>query len=187
MADPGDLAVLASRISADLSAAGITHALSGSLSLAAYARPRATLDADFLVVAAAVRWPQVFAIVRSHGFEGDDRECIRSVRERGHALLLSGPVAIDILVPQIPYHEQVARRAVRIRLEGHDVPLVTAEDLFVLKALWWRPKDALDLDVLAEATRGKLDAEYVRTTLRSLLPDDDPRHARVGAMLRSAT
>ena len=183
MADPGDLARIASAISADLAAAGIVHALSGSISMAAYARPRATLDADFLVVAPAIRWPEVFAIARRHGFEGDDRDCILSIRERGHATLTSGPVALDILIPQIPYHHDVARRAIRIPLEGHDVPFVTAEDLFVLKALWWRPKDRLDLDVLAEGTRGTLDADYVRRTLASLLPETDARHAEVARIL----
>lgn len=183
MADPGDLARLAADVSGDLTAAGIVHALSGSISMAAYARPRATLDADFLVVAPAIRWPAIFEIVRRHGFVGDDRDCIKSIRERGHAMLRSGPVSLDILVPQIPYHHDVARRAVRLRLEGRDVPFVTAEDLFVLKSLWWRPKDELDLAVLAEGTRGTLDVAYVQATLSSLLPETDPRHAKVARIL----
>jgi uncharacterized protein (DUF433 family) len=118
MADPGDLPALAAEVSAALTAAGIVHALSRSLSMAAFARPRATLDADFLVVAPAIRWPEVFAIVREQGFAGDDRESIRSMRERGHAMFRSGPVALDILIPQIPYHHDVANRAVRLRLAG---------------------------------------------------------------------
>jgi hypothetical protein len=183
MADPGDLPDLAARLSADLTAAGIVHALSGSLAMAAYARPRATLDADFLVVAAAVRWPEVFALVRKLGFTGDDRESIVSMRERGHAMFRSGPVSMDLLIPQLPYHHEIARRAVRLPLLGRQVPFVTAEDLFVLKVLWMREKDALDLKVLAEDTRGTLDAEYVRRTVASLLPPDDPRHAEVERLL----
>lgn len=179
MAEPGDLARLAAEVSADLTSAGIVHAVSGSLALAAHARPRATLDADLLVVTAAVRWPEVFGIARRRGFEGEDRECIEAIRERGHAMMRSGPVALDVLVPVLPYHEDVARRAVRLPLEGREVPFVTAEDLFVLKTLWSRPKDLLDLDVLAEGTRDALDVAYVRRTLHSLLPPDDPRHAEV--------
>jgi hypothetical protein len=183
MAPPGDLAELAGKVSADLTAAGIVHALSGALSMAAYSRPRTTMDADFLVVAPAVRWPEIFAIARKHGFAGDDRACITAIRERGHAMLRSGPVSLDIIVPQIPYHHEVARRAVRRVLEGNEVPFVTAEDLFVLKALWMRPKDALDLELIAEATRGTLDVGYVRRTIASLLPPEHPCHAAVKRLL----
>jgi predicted nucleotidyltransferase len=186
MADPSDLAGLAAAISADLTAAGIVHALSGSLSMAAYARPRATLDADFLVITPAIRWPEVFRIARKHGFDGDDRECISSIRTQGHAMLSSGPIALDILVPQIPYHHEVAKRAHRLSLEGHEVPFVTAEDLFVLKTVWWRKKDELDLAVLADGTRGTLDVDYVRRTVASLLPENDPRHAAIETLLTAS-
>lgn len=184
MADPGDLPGLAARVSADLAAAGIAHAVSGSLALGAFARPRATLDADVLIVAPAVRWPQVFEIARRHGFEGDDRDCIASMRERGHAMMKNGYVSLDLLVPVLPYHHEVARRAVRRTLEGVAVPLVTPEDLFVLKALWSRPKDVADLQVLA-ALGDRLDGDYIRRTLGGLLPPDDPRHAEVERLLRS--
>jgi hypothetical protein len=185
MADPGDLPSLAARVSADLTAAGIVHAVSGSLALGAFTRPRATLDADVLVVAPAIRWPEIFAIARKHGFEGDDPACIASMRERGHAMMQNGVVSLDLLVPVLPYHHEVARRAVRSKLEGQDVPLVTAEDLFVLKSLWWRPKDVADLLVLA-ALRDRLDADYVRRTLEGLLPPDDPRHAEVAKLIADA-
>jgi hypothetical protein len=184
MADPGDLPILAARISGDLEAAGIRHAVSGSLALAAFARPRATLDADFLIVAPAIRWPEVFAIARRHGFAGEDRECITSMRERGHAMLRNGDIALDLLVPQLPYHLEVARRAVRAGLAGREVPFVTPEDLVVLKALWYRDKDVPDLAVLAELGP-RLDAEYIRRTLDGLLPADDPRHAKIAALLAS--
>ena len=182
MADPGDLPTLASRVSAELTAANIVHAVSGSLALGAFTRPRATLDADVLIVTPAIRWPEVFAIARKCGFSGDDRECIASMRERGHAMMTSGYVSLDLLVPVLPYHHEVARRAVRRRLEGVDVPLVTPEDLFVLKTLWSRPKDVADLQVLA-ALGDRLDSAYIRQTLDGLLPPDDPRHAEVGRLL----
>jgi hypothetical protein len=71
---------------------------------------------------------------------------------------------------------------VTCRLAGQDIPLVTPEDLFVLKVLWFRPKDVADLLVLA-ALGARLDGDYIRRTLAGLLPADDPRHAEVQRLL----
>jgi hypothetical protein len=67
-------------------------------------------------------------------------------------------------------------------MAGAEVPVATAEDLFVVKTLWFRPKDVADLHVLA-ALGDRLDRKYVRDKLRGLLPREDPRHAEVERIL----
>jgi hypothetical protein len=64
------------------------------------------------------------------------------------------------------------------------VPFVSAADLVVLKLLWRRAQDVIDVQRVIAANRSTLDAAYVRETLRSILPDDDPRHAELEAYLK---
>jgi hypothetical protein len=180
LADLPDLAVAISR---DLDSAGIPHAITGAVAMAAHGYVRATADLDILVLASAVRLPRVFEIVRARGFTGEDGDLISELRERYVAALRAGPVTVEILVPVLPYHREVVERAVRRELPGGSAPFVTVEDLLVLKTLWRRAKDVPDLHALI-ASAEELDEEYVRETLFGLLPADDPRHAEIESLLR---
>jgi len=177
-----DLSQAAAALSRALTVAGIRHAVSGAVAMAAHGHVRATQDLDVLVVADAVRLPQVFEIVRGLGFIGDDRALLEAIRDRYVAALCRGPLAIEILVPVLPYHRTVCDRAVRRSLLGEDVPFVTPEDLIVLKMLWRRAKDVADIHALI-ATAPSLDAEYVRRTLADILPAEDSRHAELADWL----
>ncbi len=164
-----DLPDLAARLSADLRAAAIPHAVSGALAMAAYGYVRATRDIDILVAVSAVRLPQVFEIVRTHGFKGEDRELIESLRERYMAEMRAGPVSVEILVPVLPYHHTLIDRSVSLQVAGTEVPFISSEDLIVLKTLWHRTKDLADVKVLLAALGEKLDRDYVARTLEGIL------------------
>ncbi len=184
MAGPPDLADLAAAISIELDRAGIRHAITGSIAMAAHGYVRATMDVDLLVVAPALRWPEVFEIVRRHGFEGDDLALIDALRQRYVAGLRRGTWVVEILVPVLPYHATLLSRARLVEIAGARVPVVSPEDLLVLKLLWHRAKDVADLHALVAARGADLDAAYVEATLRSLLPVADARHAEWAGIAR---
>lgn len=140
MADLGDLPRLAARLSRDLSARRIAHVVSGAAAMAAHGFVRATKYIDILVVVPSLRLPEVFDVVRSHGFEGDDRELIASLRNRYVAELRSGRMSVEILIPVLPYHATLVERATQLEVGGVVVPFVSREDLVVLKMLWHRAK-----------------------------------------------
>ncbi len=183
MAGPPELRSRTARISADLARARIRHAISGAVAMTAHGVGRSTFDIDILVVAPSVRLPEVFALVRRHGFAGDDRELIESLRDRYVAVLEGGPIKVEVLVPVLPYHGTLVDRAVVHDVEGVKVPFVSLEDLIVLKMLWRRPKDIADIHALIAAGGADLDADYVRSTLASILPADDPRHAELAGWI----
>lgn len=182
MADLADLPLVAAGISRDLAAEGIQHAVSGAIAMAAHGFVRATRDIDILVVVPALRLPAALEVVRRHGFAGEDRALLESLRTRFVAEMRAGPATVEILVPVLPYHHEVFRRAVRIETGGVAVPFVTPEDLVVLKMLWLRDKDRADVRALLAARKGSLDAAYVRRTLDSLLPPGDGRVAEFERM-----
>lgn len=135
MAGVAEIPSLVAAISADLTRAGIDHAISGAAAMAVYGYVRATKDLDVLVVTPSARLPEVLEIVRRHGFTGDDCELIESLRDRYVAELRSGPTSVEILVPAIPYHETLIGRSVTRAVAGERVPFVSLEDLIVLKSL----------------------------------------------------
>ncbi|MFI5401508.1 MAG: nucleotidyltransferase [Planctomycetota bacterium] len=179
MAGPPELRSRTARISADLARAGIRHAVSGAVAMTAHGVGRSTFDIDILVIAPSIRLPEVFGLIRRHGFAGDDRELLESLRDRYVAALEGGPIKVEVLVPVLPYHGTLVDRAVVREVEGVRVPFVSLEDLIVLKMLWRRPKDVADVHGLIAAAGAHLDAAYVRSTLASILPAEDPRHAEI--------
>jgi hypothetical protein len=166
-----------------LDEAGIPHAISGAVAMAAHGYVRATQDLDILVIASALQLPRVFEIVRDQGFEGEDRELVAAIRERYVAALHAGPVTVEILVPVLPYHLTLLERSVLLDLPGGRIPVVSVEDLIVLKMLWHRAKDVPDVHALI-ATTEELDRPYIRSALEGILPDGDPRHAEIEELLR---
>lgn len=186
MPGTADIPDLAIRISAAMTEAGIPHAVSGAVAMAAHGHLRATIDIDVLVVVPSLRLPEVFAVVRRFGFEGEDRALIEEIRARAVAELKSGPSSVEILVPVLPYHHEVLRRSVAMDLGGVRVPFVTAEDLIVLKTLWLRDKDRADIRALLSARRGRVDLDYIRRTLASIVPPEDARHAVLQGMIEDA-
>jgi len=184
--EPADLYALAARLSAGLREAGIAHAVSGSIAMAAHGYVRGTLDIDVLIVTAGVSLPRAFEVVRRLGFVGEDRDLVASIRDRAVAALRRGPLAIELLVPVIPYHKTLLDRAVRFDVQGTSVPFVSLEDLVVLKMVWRRAKDLADVHALAALAPGRLDSTYIESTLRSILPTGDPRVAEVLGILRGA-
>ncbi|MFV1959502.1 MAG: nucleotidyl transferase AbiEii/AbiGii toxin family protein [Planctomycetota bacterium] len=173
-----ELPTLAVRLSAALDEAGIRHAISGAVAMAAHSYVRATQDLHVLVVTSALQLPRVFAIVRAEGFEGEDRDLIEALRERYVAALHAGAVTVEILVPVLPYHRELVARSVRLELPGGSIPVVSVEDLIVLKMLWHRAKDVPDVHALI-ATASDLDRLYIRRTLQRILPRGDPRRAEI--------
>lgn len=184
--DPVDFHELAARLSSDLTVARIAHAVSGSIAMAAHGYVRGTLDLDILVVTSALALPRAFEIARSRGFSGEDTELIASIRERSVASLRRGPLAVEFLVPVIPYHRTLLDRVVRFEVHGESVPFVSLDDLIILKMIWRRVKDLADVHALAALAIGRVDVGYVDRTLRSILPDGDPRVAEAIGILRRA-
>jgi predicted nucleotidyltransferase len=178
-----DLPAVAVRVSQRLTAAAIPHAISGSIAAMLHGYVRATLDVDLLVVTPRVRLPAVFDAVRAEGFDGADRAMLDEIARRYCAALSRGPLRFEVFVPVFPWHATLVQRAVLREIDGTQVPVVTVEDLVVLKMLWYRDKDAVDVPRLLEANRGKSDISYMRTTMAALLPADDARLAMFERLL----
>ncbi|MBI3360483.1 MAG: nucleotidyltransferase, partial [Chloroflexi bacterium] len=75
-------------------------------------------------------------------------------------------IVTDMLVSVFPYEEQAVKRARVMDVEGIQLPVCTAEDLVVHKAIADRDKDWMDIDGILLRQKGKIDVAYIRNWLR---------------------
>lgn len=155
-------------VTASLDRLHVPYALIGGLAVAYHANPPVTIDADFLVdtdnmdileiLFNGEGWrvvPLIFA-TRQRGFP-----------KYGWALRKKGRTNIDIIsTSQDAYLSKVVHSAAPVTLGGVRVPMVTAEDLIVMKTLVGRDKD-ID-DTIALRLKMKVDEKYIKKTLDSL-------------------
>lgn len=155
-------------VTAALNKLNVNYAMIGGLAVAYHANPPVTIDADFLVdtdnmdplevLFLGVGWklaPLIF-MNKQRGFP-----------KYGFAGRKAGRTDIDLIsTSQDKYLSKVTRQAKPADLSGITVPMVTVEDLIVMKTLVGREKDLDDATELRLSV--KVDEQYIRRTLREL-------------------
>jgi hypothetical protein len=185
-APPRELDELVEALATALDAARVPYALGGAVCLAAWGVPRATRDVDLNVFVDESGLDAVFAALAAAGCDVDRVASRASAAERGDFQASAGGTRVDVFIAFHAYHVEVAARCVTVTAPaGRSLRLLSAEDLLVFKTLFGRTKDFADIERLVAARGSALDAAYVLRWLAALLPVDDPRPARVRALLGS--
>jgi hypothetical protein len=168
-----------------LEAAAIPHAFGGALALAYYATPRGTHDIDLNVFVAEGRAAPVLRELAKLGVASAGAKPLREARTRGQTRVRWEHTPLDLFFSYDPLHQACAERVRRVPFgEGVTLPILSAEDLAVFKALFDRPKDWTDVAEMLFALGPDFDAAYARDWLRRILAPDDARLARFDALLR---
>lgn len=166
---------------------GIPYAVSGAVAQNFWGVVRTTLDLDLLMTVPSIRVPAFVDRLKECGGRLDLAEALRSLREEHVLRFTLEDVPVEIFVPYLPFHASVLGRAVRLTIGERAYPVVTAEDLIVLKALFHREKDWSDIAGIL-LRRGKdLDRGYVDSWLQSLVPNGDDRLRRWEEAVREAS
>lgn len=170
-------AVLVHRL---LERTGVGHAIGGALALAYHvAEARATRDIDLNVSADPDRPQELFAVLPADVPWGPaDVAAVRrtgQVRLRWPAPDGGPPIPLDLFFPQHAFHDLVSRRAVLVAMLDATVPVVSATDLLVFKALFDRRKDWADIEALLR--HGGVDVDEANGWLRDIVGADDKRLA----------
>jgi hypothetical protein len=154
-------------ISDVLSRLKLPHMLIGGMALALLAEPRVTLDVDVSV------WPAkgVAAAVRGICSEMECRlPDPERFAEHTRVLPLVSRTAtrVDVLLAAFPFEKHMIERARSRTIGGSTVPVATAEDLLLLKAVSNRTRDAQDVQQLLKKLKSTLDREYLQKQLVEL-------------------
>ncbi|HAM01848.1 MAG TPA: hypothetical protein DCQ30_06420, partial [Acidimicrobiaceae bacterium] len=155
MTEPTSLVGLVIEVNDRLTGAGIGHGFGGALALAYYvAEPRATRDMDINVSVPVQEARRIFELLPDGVVWTDDdvRRCVRDGQIRlWHGLPRQG-IVIDLFFPQHEFHRAVAgatspRPFARV---DYLLPVIAAAHLTVLKVLFDRPKDWVDIGAMIE-------------------------------------
>jgi hypothetical protein len=127
-----------------LDLAGIPYMLSGSTALGAYATPRMTRDLDVVVQLEPVD---------------------RAATSRGlvNVIHLEHVIKVDLIVRKdTPYRRLEFERRRRLRIDGHDMWIVSPEDLVLSKLDWARQSgSAIQVADVKELIASVLDLDWV--------------------------
>jgi len=171
-----------------LEAAGIPHGFGGALALAYHVEdPRGTNDIDLNVtVDPAAPDPLFTALPADLPWSPKDvQDAVRDGQVRLYWPHPDGPprqpTPVDFFLPQDEFHAVVAGRTEPVPMLETFVPIISATDLAIFKALFSRAKDWVDIEELLRY--GDVDETEAQQWLVRLVGEDDTRLPR----LRQAT
>jgi len=156
----------------------LDHAFGGALALMHYvADPRMTRDIDVNLFVSESEVERVLQSL-SHLAEVVPAHS-KELLDKGFVRLISGLYPIDVFISVHEFHDDM-----RLRVEMHKVgeaslPFISATHLAVLKALFDRPKDWVD--ILEMMKFGSVDIHHALGWLTTMTSERDERPARLRA------
>jgi hypothetical protein len=160
---------LLARVSAELAARSIPHALVGAAAMAVHGISRSTFDADLFTTDRAVLdqalWSALAAEATAVDLRVGDADdplagVVRFARE--------GQRSVDLVVGRDRWQAEVIARAVPTPLGGAEIPVVTPADLVLLKLHAGGPQDAWDVTQLLSAVGADALVPHVEAQLSRL-------------------
>jgi predicted nucleotidyltransferase len=170
--DPVVAALLA--VAGVLEAEGSRYALIGGLAAAQHGVIRATQDVDFLLTVPTVRLPEVLDKLKQAGCDIDTSKVIREWGAEHMTQFRCHDVPIDWLKPVIPLFQQVLDRATRRDVLGHQIHIVDAEGIILMKMVAFRPEDRRDVEALATVS-AQVNWNYIEEQLLTVFEAQDQR------------
>jgi Nucleotidyltransferase of unknown function (DUF6036) len=146
----------------------IDYAIIGGIANAVWGEPRATIDVDVTVSVTDDDLPQMVPAISAH-FRLAICDPVAFVQQtRVLPLDTADGVRVDVIFALLPFELDAIRRAKHVSIAGRNVPVVTAEDLVLMKISSERPRDLADAEAIVRRLAGQLDKGYLEPRLREL-------------------
>ncbi len=177
MAEPSTAAEVARGIADTLEDHGLPYAIGGAVALGFYAPPRATLDVDVNVFVSPDRdIERLLEVLGVGGFvptDPPDRIALLA-QEEGQFRGTARGLRVDVFVPAFPFYAALEDHRREVVLFGRPLWILSAEDLCVLKLMFFRRKDLADVEAVLR-DQPSLDRSYVRATITEIVGSGDER------------
>lgn len=164
-----------------LEEAGIPYAIGGAIALGYHSTPRATIDVDLNVFLDPMSdIERIVEVLHRGGFEPDaetaalKRQAVQDGQFRGRAT----GIRVDVFVPSVPYYAELRERSREAVLMGRPIRILGADDLAVLKMMFFRTKDLADVEALLLSPEANLDRAFVREKIVRLMGDETDERVR---------
>ena len=161
------------RVAAVMDEQGRDHVFIGGIALAAWGRPRTTVDIDLMIFGSEDQADLIIAALAESGFtiateiERDVMMSgfrLRRIYREAQAGRPEMSVALDVLLSSNPVVRQIIERACRRRVGDVTISVPSAEDFIVLKLQAGRMQDLADAQAVLREQRNSLNREYLETT-----------------------
>jgi hypothetical protein len=156
----------------------IPYAVGGAIALGFYAPPRATVDVDVNVFVLPGRgFTRALRVLSEAGFTPDSKPdaLVRQAREEGQFRGRVCGIRVDVFVPTVRFYADLKSRRREVVLLGRPLKILAAEDLLVLKLMFFRRKDLADAEAVLRDQGSALDRKVVRRRLVKLAGKNDER------------
>jgi hypothetical protein len=183
---PGALAALATA----LRVLGCPAMLIGGLAVIARGIPRQTIDIDAVVQGEGLDVETLLQVLEKSGFAPRIPDAVAFAHQRQVLLMRHSPsgVPLDLSLGWLPFERDAMSRATLIDLAGVTLPVATAEDLVVFKAVAWRDRDKGDIERLVVRHGDTFDFARIRATLTQFYEalDEPERLKEFDALVKRA-
>jgi len=136
----------------------------GGIAVIARGVPRTTLDIDATVWAEGLDLERALDVFRICGFAPRVSDA-RQFAEVHQVLLLrheASGTPVDVSLARLPFERDALDHATAVNFGGPTLPVATAEDLIIYKAVAWRERDRDDIQRLLAAHSRDVDLPRVR-------------------------
>ncbi|MGH2905490.1 MAG: hypothetical protein ACRDKI_01830 [Solirubrobacterales bacterium] len=162
-----------------LTEAKLAHAFGGAIALAYYAEPRATIDIDINVFAAASEFERIAAALEPLGV---DTATDRLALERdGQCRLRWGRTPIDLFFSYADLHAAMIAATRRVPFADSQIDILSPDHLIVCKAVFDRPKDWLDIEQMLVVADG-LHRDEIERWIAEIVGEDSENLRRFSAL-----
>jgi hypothetical protein len=146
----------------------VPYAIMGGIAASVWGIPRFTHDIDIVVDRKASETGPLLQALAGRGYVVPEEflrgwtDRLAGTRKLAVRRLVGGHVwDVDVFLAESDLLRSALARRRIVDLDGRPTPIITPEDVVVLKLVAWRPKDQGDLDDLLLVV-GSLDEEYLR-------------------------
>lgn len=168
---------VAAELARRLDAAGVEYALGEAVALAFAGEPRVTIDVDITLFVEPPEPVACVDVLDQIGCTLRRQTALDSLAEDGFCRVAFEGMQLDVFLPTIPFHEAARRRRVRVKLVGQTCSIFSPEALIVLKLMFFREKDFMDVRQILRIQGSALDRIWVREQLVDIFGERDPRIA----------
>ena len=159
--------------------AGLEHAFGGALALMHYvAEPRTTWDVDVNISVSRENADVVVAALS--GIVQATEEQVALLKRDGQVRLLVGRYPLDIFLAEHEFHDEMRMMSSMRPFGDRERPYISATHLTVLKAMFNRSKDWVDIESMLR--HGSVDVQRAIGWLVTLQGPDEEAPARIRAM-----
>jgi len=165
---PPDFAGLLARLSRGLEGRGIPFMLIGGQAVLLHGEPRLTQDVDVTLGVDPSRLVDLLSLCEALDLTplpGDTEAFVRETFVLPVMDEATG-IRVDLIFSDTFYEATAIGRALRVRIEGQDVPIASAEDLILHKVFAGRGRDLEDVRGVLRRKAHELDWAYIEKWAR---------------------